>query len=65
MFEQLEWFLSCSAREPCVLLISVALIAVISLAASLAFIVVKAYNQVRGFDGPPCHWFKGHLDQVE
>lgn len=46
------------------LLMSVALIAVISLAASLAFIVVKAYNQVRGFDGPPCHWFKGHLDQA-
>ena len=63
MFGDLEWLLS-SAQELYLLLASVAAIAVLSIAAFSASVLVKAYSQVRGFDGPQCHWFKGHLDQV-
>ena len=65
MFEELsehEWLFT--AWDPCLLLISVAAIAILSLAASFAVVVVKASTRVRNFDGPPCHWFKGHLDKV-
>lgn len=64
MFEEAEWLSTFTARAPCLLLISVAAIVFLSLAASFAFVVVKAYTHVRNFDGPPAHWFKGHLDQV-
>lgn len=63
MFGDLEWLLS-SAREQYLLLASVAAVAVLSLAVFSASVVLKAYSQVRGFDGPQCHWLKGHLDQV-
>ncbi|XP_073233148.1 cytochrome P450 4A10-like [Porites lutea] len=63
MFGDLEWLLS-SAREPYLLLVSVAAVAVLNLAVFSASVVLKAYSQVRGFDGPQCHWFKGHLDQA-
>ena len=51
-------------REPFLLVLSVAIVAAVSVVASFAFVVIKAYTCVRNFEGPPCHWIKGHLDQV-
>lgn len=51
-------------REPCLVVLSAAIVAAVSVVASFAFVVIKAYICVRNFEGPPCHWIKGHLDQV-
>ncbi|KAL9974260.1 hypothetical protein ACROYT_G011277 [Oculina patagonica] len=62
MCEEFEW--PFSAWTPCSLLLSVALTVAFSLAASFAFVLGNAYIRVRNFDGPPCHWFMGHIDQA-
>lgn len=64
MFQDLEWIISAAARQRFLLLLSVACIVLVSLAASLALLVAKSYYRVRNFDGPSCHWIKGHLDEV-
>ena len=64
MFQDLEWIISAAARQSFLLLLSVACIVVVSLAASLALVVAKSYTRVRNFEGPSCHWIKGHLDEV-
>lgn len=64
MFGEIEWLFT-AYWEPCLLLLTVAFIAAISLAALLGLVVLKAYIRVRNFEGPPSHWIKGHLDQVK
>ena len=59
MFQDLEWIISAATRQP-----SVACIVLVGLATSLALVVAKSYFRVRNFDGPSCHWIKGHLDEV-
>ena len=58
----MEWPFSAWTQNS-IVLSGVAIIA-LSLAASFAFVLGKAYIQVRNFDGPPCHWIKGNIDQV-
>lgn len=64
MLEGLEWIISTALGNPFLLFLTVAAIAAISLVASLAFVVAKANAKVRNFEGPPCHWIKGHLDEA-
>lgn len=63
MFGEIEWLFT-AYWEPCLLLLTVAFIAAISLAALLGLAILKAYIRVRNFEGPPSHWIKGHLDQA-
>lgn len=64
MFQDLEWIIWAATRQWFLLLLSVACIVLVSLAASLLLLVAKSYYRVRNFDGPSCHWIKGHLDEV-
>lgn len=62
MCPELEWPFSAWTQNS-ILLSGVAIIA-LGLASSFAYVLGKAYIQVRNFDGPPCHWIKGHIDQA-